>query len=260
MTKKRKLVAALACRARGSRLYGKPLQPLDIKLEYTILDFIIDGLKKRREIDEIVLGIAEGAENLVFKNAANKHGIKYIIGSEKDVLFRLIQCGREGDATDIFRITTECPFLAWELLAPAWLAHLKNNNDITVTDYMAEGMNFEIYTQESLETSHKKGGDYERSEFCSAYPRRNPDEFRIEIIAPEKQDQRLDLRLTVDYPEDLVVCRKVYEALKEKAPHIPIRDIISFLDKNPDLNRTLEPFIDQTPIWASVVEKKKTGT
>ncbi len=256
---KRKLVAALVCRARGSRLYGKPLQPLDIKTEYTILDFIIDGLKAREEIDEIVLGIAEGAENLVFKDVAARHGIKHIIGSEKDVLFRLIQCGREGQATDIFRVTTECPFIAWELLAPVWKAHLENTNDITVTDYMAEGMNFEIYTQESIERSHAKGGDYERSEFCSAYPRRNPDEFKIEILAPDKQDQRLDLRLTVDYPEDLVVCRKVYEALKAKAPHIPISDIIAFLDKNPHLNAMLLPFIDQTPIWASVVEKKKTN-
>lgn len=260
MIKKRKLVAALACRARGSRLYGKPLQPLDIKTEYNILDFIIDGLKARKEIDEIVLGIAEGTENLVFQDIAARHGIKYIIGSEKDVLFRLIQCGRAGNATDIFRITTECPFIAWELLAPVWKAHVEKDNDITVTDYMAEGLNFEIYTQESIERSHARGGDYERSEFCSAYPRRHPDEFQIEILAPEKQDQRLDLRLTVDYPEDLVVCRKVYEALKNKAPHIPIRDIISFLDQNPHLTQMLKPFIDQTPIWASVVENRKTGT
>lgn len=260
MTQKRRLVAALACRARGSRLYGKPLQPLDIKTEYNILDFIIDGLKARHEIDEIVLGIAEGTENLVFKDIAQRHGINHIIGSEKDVLMRLIQCGRAGHATDVFRITTECPFLAWELLAPAWQAHVEKSNDITVTDYMAEGMNFEIYTQESLERSHAKGGDYERSEFCSAYPRRHPDEFKIEIIVPEKNDQRLDLRLTVDYPEDLVVCRKVYEALKDRAPHISIHDIITFLDANPHLNETLKPFIDQTPIWASVVEKQKTGT
>jgi spore coat polysaccharide biosynthesis protein SpsF len=259
MTKNRRLVAALACRAKGSRLYGKPLQPLDIKTQYTILDFIIDGLKARSEIDDIVLGIAEGNENLVFQEVAQKHGIPFIIGSEKDVLFRLIQCGRAGAATDVFRITTECPFIAWELLAPVWQAHVQHQNDITVTDYMAEGMNFEIYTQESLERSHAKGGEYERSEFCSAYPRRHPDEFKIEILKPAREAQRLDLRLTVDYPEDLYVCRQVYEALKHKNPHIPIQDIIQYLDAHPHLNNMLKSFIDTTPIWASVVDGKASA-
>ena len=36
--KKRKLAAVLACRNTGSRLYGKPLQNLDVKNNYTILE------------------------------------------------------------------------------------------------------------------------------------------------------------------------------------------------------------------------------
>ena len=165
----RKLVAAYACRAGGTRLFGKPLQNLEP--DYTILDHIIEGTKAITQIDEIVLGISEGIENQIFMEIARKHGIKYITGSEKDVLWRLIECGRSSDATDIFRVTTECPFIAWELLTEAWQAHVDHNNDITVTDYLPEGCNFEIYSQESLERAHKEGDDKERSEYCSAYPR-----------------------------------------------------------------------------------------
>ena len=39
---KRKLVAALACRNQGSRLYGKPLQNLDIEKGIRIIDNIVD--------------------------------------------------------------------------------------------------------------------------------------------------------------------------------------------------------------------------
>ena len=42
---KRKLVAAIACRNTGSRLYGKPLQNLDIFNSYRIIDYIIDSIK-----------------------------------------------------------------------------------------------------------------------------------------------------------------------------------------------------------------------
>ncbi len=252
----RKLIAALACRVGGGRLYGKPLQMLDVDGGITILDYIILGLQKSGIIDQIVLGIAEGEDNRTFIDVAKKHGISYIIGSEKDVLLRLVDCGRKENATDVYRLTPECPFPSWELLRTAWDAHIENGNDITVTDYMAEGMNFEIYTQESLERSHKNGGDYERSEYCSAYARRNPGQFNIQVIAPEPESQRTDLRVTVDWPEDLYVCRKIYEALKAKAPHIPIADIITYLDKNPHLTELISPYIDTTPIWASVLEKK----
>ena len=44
--KMKKLVLALACRNNGSRLYGKPLQSLDIKSGFTIMDNIINSLKK----------------------------------------------------------------------------------------------------------------------------------------------------------------------------------------------------------------------
>ena len=42
----RKLVAALACRNQGSRLYGKPLQNLDVENGIRIIDNIIQVLKK----------------------------------------------------------------------------------------------------------------------------------------------------------------------------------------------------------------------
>ena len=41
---KRKLVAVLACRNGGSRLYGKPLQNLDVKKKVNILNYLIKNI------------------------------------------------------------------------------------------------------------------------------------------------------------------------------------------------------------------------
>ena len=46
----RKLTVALACRNTGSRLYGKPLQNLDIDNGITILDQIINCSTNIKEI------------------------------------------------------------------------------------------------------------------------------------------------------------------------------------------------------------------
>jgi spore coat polysaccharide biosynthesis protein SpsF (cytidylyltransferase family) len=247
-----KLVAALACRAGGSRLYGKPLQNLENN--YTILDHMIGGAKQSKAISDIVLGISEGIENLPFIDVAKKHGVSYILGDQKDVLFRLIQCCRAAAGTDVFRVTTESPFTAWEYADEAWERHVSQGNDITATEYLPEGSNFEILSLRTLERSHNEGEDKERSEFCTAYPRRLPKQFKIEILLPPEAQRRTDVRLTVDYPEDLILCRRIWEALKDKAPHIPIADIIRWVDEHPDVAGLVEPYVDTKAIWGHVAE------
>ena len=247
----RRLAAALACRVQGSRLYGKPLQNLASGV--TILEHIVRAARAGEEIDEIVLGISEGVENLPFAELARRLGISYIVGDQVDVLWRLVQCGRAAAATDVFRITTECPFTCWELLPQAWRRHVEEGNDITVVDHVPEGVHFELYTLEALERAHREGQREDRSEYCSAYPRKHPERFRIAIVPPPPSFRRLDLRLTVDYPEDLVLCRKVYDALASQGPRIPIDAIVKFLDANPALTDLVTPYVDPTPLWDGAV-------
>src|SRR6266705_761204 len=111
---KRRLIAALACRNQGSRLYGKPLQRLEVEKGGRIIDNIIDCLRSIRSIEEIVLGLSEGIDNEIFTHIAAEKGLRYVVGDQIDVLSRLISCGKLADATDIFRVTSESPFLYFE--------------------------------------------------------------------------------------------------------------------------------------------------
>jgi spore coat polysaccharide biosynthesis protein SpsF len=57
--------------------------------------------------------------------------------------------------------------------------------------------------------------------------------------------KRLVIRLTIDYPKALVLCRHIYNQFKESAPLIPVIDIIQFLDASPHLKQLVEPFIEE---------------
>jgi len=245
----RKLVAALACRVQGSRLYGKPLQALDLETGTRILDQIIANLQSHPVIEAIVLGISEGVENTPFVDVARTWGLQHIWGDPIDVLQRLIACGHAGQATDVFRVTTESPFHELSIVEKVWGRHVEHGNDVTVTEDMPDGTHFEIYRLSTLEQSHAKGGRDERSELCSLYVRRHLEEFRVELVEIPEAWRRLDLRLTVDYPEDLVLCRRVYTALKHKAPCIPLEDIIAFLDARPALKELVAAYVANKPIW-----------
>ncbi len=242
---KRRLVAAIAVRNQGSRLYGKPLQNLDVEAGICILDNVIQCLKSIDSINEVVLGISEGTPNEIFKSYAAKYGLKFIVGDEKDVLSRLIECGRFAGATDIFRVTSESPFLYFEPVASLWSQHVREKSDATFLDTVIDGCGFEILSLAALETSHRKGEVKHRSELCTLYIREHAADFTIRRTSPPPHLIRRDLRLTVDTPEDLIVCRAVYNYFKALAPRIPVPSIIEFLDRNPSLIKLTAPFAEQ---------------
>jgi spore coat polysaccharide biosynthesis protein SpsF len=238
----RRLVAAIACRNQGSRLYGKPLQNLDVAGGIRILDNIIDCLRSLDCIEEIVLGISEGLDNEVFKFVARDRGLRYVVGDQIDVLSRLVMCGELAGATDIFRITSESPFLYFEAVLDAWHQHQQEEADATFMDEIIDGCGFEIVSLKALQQSHAKGGGSHRSELCTLYIRENTADFRIIRLQPPSELVRNDIRLTVDNPEDLAVCRAVYGAFKAQAPRISVGDVVSFLDANPELIRLVAPY------------------
>ena len=160
----RRLVAAIACRNQGSRLYGKPLQNLDVTNGTRILDNILDCLRSIDAIDEIVLGISEGVENEIFKKVAEQQKISFIVGDETDVLARLVACGRLAGATDIFRVTSESPYLYFEPVEDLWRRHQVERADATFMDDVIDGCGFEIIALKALEESHAKGESKHRSE------------------------------------------------------------------------------------------------
>ena len=63
---KKKLIEILACRNNNLRLYAKPLQLLEIKKRDTVLEFIIQTLKKKC-IQSIILAVSVNDLNNVYE-------------------------------------------------------------------------------------------------------------------------------------------------------------------------------------------------
>ena len=238
---KRRLAAALACRNNGSRLYGKPLQILPGQTTSSTRSS--RPSRPSTSSTRSCSASPKAAPTPFVEDVARAHGVSTLFGDPHDVLERLVLCGRRAEATDVFRVTTECPWFAYDMLEPLWKRHVDEGNDITVCDRLPEGLHFEIYTLEALERSHARGSARDRSEFCSNYARTHRDEFRIAIALPPKPLQRLDLRVTIDNPEDLVLCRAIAAACADAMPRVPVERIVAFLDSRPDLQKLVAPYV-----------------
>jgi len=240
----RRLVAVLACRNGGSRLYGKPLQRLDVNSGWCILDQVIQNLRKLAPIQSIVLAVSRGIDNYVYSDYASRNNLPYIVGDEVDVLARLLQGLRFSSGTDLFRVTTESPFLCWQIVESAWNNHVTYSYDATFLDDIIDGCGFEIITNSCLQESWNRGDSRHRSEMCSLFIRQNSAKYKIHKLDCPASLRRHDLRLTVDYPEDLIVARAVYQHLvgTGNVSSYELHDIVQYLDANQELVRLVSPF------------------
>lgn len=232
-----KLCAVLACRNESSRLYAKPLQYLDIEKKISILDFLIEQIKKQDLIDDIVLAISEEKENIMYEDVAKKHNINYVLGSDNDVLQRLIMGAEKVNATHVFRVTTESPFPCFNELADVYKQHLKEEMDFSVISGVPDGAFYEIIRLDALKKSWDQGDKKHRSELCTLYISENKNQFKISSYKSDPSFCADDIRLTVDWPEDLIVMREIYKQLNLSCNQsFEFKDIIDFMKNNPKLN------------------------
>lgn len=232
-----KLVAVLACRNQSSRLYAKPLQNLDVKNGVTILDYLIFQLKKYPEIRDIVLAISKNEENSIYTKISSSHAIPYVTGDDNDVLARLIKGAESVEADHVLRITTESPYAYMDNISEIYKYHCDNNIDYSVTKGLPDGAYFEIIRLSALKKSWDEGSARHRSELCTLYIFENKEKFKLAQHDVTQALQRNDIRLTVDWPEDLIVMRQVYESLR-LSPDVKLDfpAIIKYLDDNPKIN------------------------
>lgn len=244
MIRSRKLTAALVVRLSSTRLFGKPLQNLDVQTQRSILQHLVECVRSTGCVDEIVLGIAEGSGNEIYEGVAKALDIKAVYGPEDDVLSRLIACGEATGATDVLRLSSESPFLYFEALESGWNQYRSLGLSAIFLDNIIDGCGFEILSLDALRRSHAEATKPDHFEHCSMYIRENHEAFHaVQIAGPAHLDRR-DLRLTVDTPEDLVICRHIYAALKDTSPRIALEDIVEYLDANPHLIALTTPFTE----------------
>ena len=257
--KKSVVVAAIiACRVHSTRLFGKQMQLID---DRPIIDHLITQIRSSKLINDIVLAISSKPGNEVFIDYARKNQIKFVIGDDTDVLKRLINGAKYVNANVIFRITPENPFIFWEGIDDTIQTHISGNYDFTTCFNVPLGSGYEVVNLTAFEQSHKEGSKRHRSELCSLYINENKTKFRIHHFSPVQQLQRPEIRLTVDTPEDLYVCRTIFEFLGDHKKLIPLKKIIQFLDKNLSLAKINSQVpLDVSRIWIDNDPLKKSNS
>ncbi len=226
MTKK--IIACIIVRMNSTRLPRKALSDLN-GLPLTLQ--LIRRLKLSRTISDIVLCTSNHPDDAILLDKANDWEVNSYAGSQEDVLSRLINVSDLYQADAVLRITGDNPFTDADNIDRLIERHISTSSEYTRTNRLPLGVTAEVMSANMLKKLHKSISNPNQTEYMSFFAFKSA-MFHCEVLDPVEGQDRPYYSLTVDYPEDLDLARKIYSELSIKGSIPTLDSVIQYLDQD----------------------------
>ena len=228
-----RIVASIEARMHSKRLPGKALKDVCGK---PVLWHIVERIKRSKYVEDIVIATSVNSKDDAIVDFAQKNNIKVFRGDEDDVLKRLVQAHQEMETGVVVEITGDSPFVDPGVIDDTIETYLKGNFDYvsnTLTRSYPIGIRSQVFHIDLLKECERLAKTASDREHVTTFICRNEEKrYKLSnLLAPDHFNMP-KLRLTLDYPEDLEVTRKIYETLYPKNNEFSLSDVIRFLNEN----------------------------
>jgi spore coat polysaccharide biosynthesis protein SpsF len=167
-------------------------------------------------------------------------GIALWRGSEQDVLRRYADAARQFDLDPIVRITGDCPLMEPAMI-DAVLARFRSGSfayaDNVTPRTFPHGYDVQVVSRQALEAADREAIDPYEREHVLPFVNRRPERFAAVHVTREGPACP-EIRITLDYPEDLTLIRAVYERLYPANPEFGLEEILALRENDPALFQT----------------------
>ncbi len=230
------ILAIIQARMSSTRLPGKVLLPLEDK---TVLEQVVLRVKKAKMVGEVIVATTTEKEDNEIVKLSKKNNFKVFRGSLDDVLDRYYQAASLYKPRHIVRITSDCPLIDPVIIDQTIKTHLQEKADYTASQFYGEklpdGEDVEVFSFEALEKSWQEAKKASEREHVGLFINNNPKKFKRTGIRI-KQDLS-DKRWTLDEPEDYEFIKIIFKNLYPENHFFGMREILKFLEKNPEIER-----------------------
>lgn len=225
----------IQARMGSSRLPGKVLADL---AGAPMLARQVERVRRIGGVGRVILATTDHSRDDGVATLAADLGLGVFRGSESDVLGRYAGAARIFDLDCVMRLTADCPLID-PTVAGLVLTRFHATPDC---DYASNcrprsfphGFDCEVVSRRALDAADCEATDSFDREHVFPFIFSRPERFRcINVLADDPR--HADLRLTVDYPEDLELARAVYGALYAAKPDFGFSDIIELLGRRPEI-------------------------
>jgi spore coat polysaccharide biosynthesis protein SpsF (cytidylyltransferase family) len=225
--------AIVQARMGAKRLPGKVLLKIG---EKPILEHVICRIKQCHP-QQIILAIPDNFDDDPLAAWAELSNIRFVRGSEDDVLARFNKAVLLTDSDILIRVTADNPFVDPEIATRTISELQKQNADFAVMENTPLGTTVEAFTRPAFDRILKLAKTKDEHEHITLAVWNNPDKFRILQIQPSPHHVCEGLRLTIDTKKDLELARLIHRALAGDIRTVTLRDIVQYTRHNPLVTR-----------------------
>jgi len=182
---------------------------------------LVEYVYRRRgtsSVKRIIVATSDDRSDDGLYGYCEEHDIPAVRGSLDNVLERYIRAAELLNVAYIGRVCGDTPFVDISLLEAMLDTLIRKRLDYVslARDACASGFWSEVVTLQALKKAARLTGDRHALEHVTKFIIENPDTFRNEFMEVDlNPDFVKDVRLTIDYPEDLVRANDIVRALSD---------------------------------------------
>jgi len=225
-----KVKAIIQARVASTRLPTKVLLKV---MDKTVLEYVIERVKKAKNIEKVIVATTVKKEDLQIVNLLDRLKIDLFRGSEEDVLDRYYRAAELFKAKYIVRITADCPLIDPQIVDDVIDYYFESGADYcsnTLEATFPDGEDVEIFSFKVLSEAWKNARLLSEREHVTPYIKKHPEKFKL-VNLKNKIDLS-DKRWTLDRKEDFKFIKAVLECLYPVNPDFSMDDILNFLQQN----------------------------
>jgi len=231
---KHKYIGLITVRTTSSRLPQKALIQIGNR---RLVENVIDRAKLslKNGLSNVVVCTSTDPSDDILEKIAKEEGVDCFRGSLRDKIERWLGAAEKFGADYIITIDGDDPFCDPELIKAA-IDQLEEKNLDVITadnaDYVCGGFTHGISTKTLRKICEMKGTD--DTEMTKPYLLESG-MFQTGLLEVDPIFRNSEVRLTLDYPEDLEFFRTVFEKMKMDKDIVPLRKILKFLGEHPEI-------------------------
>lgn len=227
------VVATIEARMGSTRFPGKVLERIG---EETVLEWTAKRIRMAKLVDAVVVATTTNASDDLIADLCKQIDLPCYRGSEEDVLNRVANAARIMGADVVVQAGADCPLYDPDIIDQLISIYLNNEYDYVCNDYeegFPVGVNIHVLSAETLYDVDKLATSAIDRENVVTYILDNPEKYIIYNLTVPKKLERPDLRVTLDYPEDLEFIRALVNKIGKDT--FTTNDIIKTITDEPNL-------------------------
>lgn len=229
------IVCIIQARTTSNRLPNKVLLNLPYNGYKTVLEQVINRVKKSKYINKIVIATTINETDNKIEKLCENLQISCYRGSENNVLSRYYEAATKYKTDLVVRITSDCPCIDNEILDELIEKHLNEKNDYTSNSLVRtfpHGLDCEVFSYKILKEAYENAKEKFEFEHVTPYVyKTNKNKYKIGQLLLNKNKEYSKIRITLDTKEDYILLCEVYDNLYSNNKYFNCEDIINLFEE-----------------------------